>query len=147
MRFLARFLPKFMIFAVEKIFLFVEVVLNRWNPPGQATRNNRNETALSGHLKIVVDVFNEFRLTSDAGKPNSRKNPVVLITSPKEVYDSRLRDIFHVLVPGFYCNSLGIKMYYFSGIVSIVVAVTLLHGMTNVWPKRDYEQIVKQIVK
>lgn len=38
-------------------------------------------------------------------------------------------------------------MYYFSGIVSLVVAVTLLHGMTDVWPKRDYEQTVKQIVK
>lgn len=105
MRFLARFLPKFMIFAVEKIFLFVEVVLNRWNPPGQATRNNRNKIALSGHLKIVVDVLDEFRLTTDTGKPNSRKNPVVFITGPKEVYDSWLRDILHVLVPAFYCNS------------------------------------------
>lgn len=36
-------------------------------------------------------------------------------------------------------------MHYFSGIVALVGTVTLLYGMTDVWPKENYEQTVAGI--
>ena len=38
-------------------------------------------------------------------------------------------------------------MHYFSGIIALVGTVTLLYGMTDVWPKANYEQTVADIVR
>ena len=38
-------------------------------------------------------------------------------------------------------------MHYFSGIAAFLVSVTLLYGMTDVFPKDAYDQAVKQYVK
>jgi len=36
-------------------------------------------------------------------------------------------------------------MHYFSGIIALVGTVTLLYGMTDVFPKDAYEQLVSDI--
>ena len=38
-------------------------------------------------------------------------------------------------------------MHYFSGIAAFLVSVTLLYGMTEVFPKEAYAQAEKQFVK
>ena len=38
-------------------------------------------------------------------------------------------------------------MYYFSGIAAFLVTVTLLYGMTDVFPKDAYAQVEKQFVR
>ena len=38
-------------------------------------------------------------------------------------------------------------MHYFSGIAAFLITVTLLYGMTEVFPKEAYAQAEKQYIK